>query len=106
MSEKILFNSEESALMLQAVEPGARFFAKVYETHISKKEIEALKSVIASGKDVPQLALRMVCLGLEVMYWLWEEHPEGIPALLSKLENICSYKRCGMELQSGGILLV
>ena len=98
--EHVVFSSQERILMLKSAEIGARFYGAITGNRIPKPEITAAQAVIASGQDVPAVALRMVCTGLEVLFWFYEQPPEGIPTLLAKLESICGYQRMGADLQT------
>lgn len=94
------FSAEEMQLMLRAFDRGEEFFHSNSRVipKMKRREREAAKRTIAGGKDVPALFLRMVCAGLEAMYWNDSAYPEGIPQLLAKVEAVCGYQRFGMKM--------
>ena len=95
------FNSQELDLMVRAMDAGDRFLCVAYGKGCCMKPHEraSMRMVICSGKNVPGFVLRMICAGLEFMFWCEDTAEIGIPALLKKLEKICGYKRYGMEMQ-------
>ena len=94
------FNAQERELMLAGAKIGGKYYNDYTGDSLRKSEIQRMQTAIDTGHDVTGAALRMVCLGLEIMFWRIDSAPEGIPALLNRLEPICGYERWGMDLQS------
>lgn len=97
----ILFDGKELNLMLEALDAGDKFLGLAYgaECRMRPKERAAARMTVCGGKNVPHILLRMICAGLEFMYWCEERTDAGISALLAKIETVCGYKRCGMEMK-------
>lgn len=94
------FSADEMELMLRAFDRGEEFFHSNSRVipKMTRREKESAKWEIANGEDVPIIFLRMVCAGLEAMYWNDSAYPEGIPQLLAKVEAVCGYQRFGMKM--------
>ena len=97
----ILFDGKELDLMLEALDAGDKFLGLTYgkECRMRPKERAAARMAVCSGKNVPHIILRVICTGLEFMYWCEERTDAIIPALLKKIETACGYKRVGMEMR-------
>lgn len=94
------FEAKERDLMLEALDRGEGVFVKVYgsKSRMRRSEKDAARLILQTGKDVPVMLLRMVCMGLEYLYFCENRQGEGIAPLLARLESICGYKRFGMAM--------
>ena len=90
----------EKEMMLEALDRGEEVLIFTYGKGAKMRhtEKEAAKAAIRSGKDVSALFLKMVCMGLEYMYFCEDRQGEGVSVLLGKLSKLCGYQRIGMTM--------
>lgn len=93
-------STKERELMMKALDKGERVFIKVYgkDARMRKGEKEAARLVIQSGKDVPAFILKMVCMGLEYLFFCEKRQEAELSELLKKLESLCGYRRMGLVM--------
>ena len=91
---------KERDLMAEALDKGERVFVKVYgkDARMRKGEKEAARLVIQSGKDVPAFILKMVCMGLEYLFFCEKRQDAELSELLKKLASLCDYRRIGLAM--------
>lgn len=94
------FEAKERDLMLEALDKGDGVFAHCCgkAARMRKGEKEAARIIIQTGKDVPAFLLRLVCMGLEYLYFCENRQNEGIAPLLARLASLCDYQRLGMAV--------
>lgn len=106
---RINLTDRERVLMAAAADGAKNIYSEGYglPTLSDRKAGKLIEKInAAEGQaDFEEKELRNVCLGLEYLFWARRKAPEGITALLAKLEALCGYKRLGMLMQSltGGI---
>lgn len=93
------FRPQDRELMIAGAKVGGKHWNNYTGDGLRKSEIQKMQATIESGHGVTDEALRLICFGLEYMFWRSGNAPEGVPELLNRLEPICGYERWGMDLQ-------
>lgn len=86
--------------MFEALDRGNDLFVRLYgkEGRMTERERTSARHILSRGEEVPGFLLKMVCMGLEYMYFCEDRQGEGISGLLGKLAKLCGYQRIGMTM--------